>query len=655
MNHDELRQLFFDEAGELCRQFEDSVLGLEANPEDREVLHGAFRAVHNLKGGAGMMRVQDVVVVAHRLETLLDEMRTGRRAVTRPAIDVLLGSTDVVRAVLQSARAGVTPSAEERAAAEALHRRVSALMGEGDGATEYVIDFRPPVELFRRGLDPLSLIEDLEDLGNVTEIAVDAALLPALAELDPETCYLAWRIRMTTARPVAEITACFDFVADPDAISIVAAESAPPLAEPSAASAAAPGDEPAVPRAAVAVDVHRRRATDQEDIIRVPVDKLDRLVDLVGEMVTTQSAIAQRAGASEDEELAETVAQMDRQVRELHAAVMRVRMVAVRALFARFPRLVRDLGAATGKDVALEVSGEDTELDKTVIERLADPLTHLVRNAIDHGLESPERRRAVGKASTGIVRLAAWQQGGNVYLDVADDGGGLDRARIRARAEANGIVAPGDVLADDDVLALIFRPGFSTAAELTEVSGRGVGMDVVRRSVEMLGGTISMESTVGTGTRFRLKLPLTLAMLDGQLLRVGALDYVLPLGSITESLRPSRGVLRTIAGGNEVVTVRESALPVLRLGRLLGVTSTESALTEGLLVVVEHDGRRAALAVDDLGAQQQVVIKSLGSLSTRVNGVSGATVLGDGRVALILDVPGLLAMSDARLRRASAG
>jgi two-component system chemotaxis sensor kinase CheA len=655
MDHDELRQLFFDEAGELCRQFEDGVLRLEANPDDREVLHSVFRAVHNLKGGAGMMRVQDVVVVAHRLETLLDEMRTGRRAVTRSAIDVLLGSTDVLRAVLTSARTGAMPSAEERAATDELNRRVGGLMGEGDGATEYVIDFRPPVELFRRGLDPLALIRDLEDMGNVIAVAVDDAALPALAELDPETCYLGWRIRMVTARPVAEITACFDYVADPDAISIVAAQSPAPAAE----SGAAPtGDEDAstpAARAGTAVDVHRRRATDHEDVIRVPVEKLDRLVDLVGEMVTTQSAIAQRAGASDDGELAETVAQMDRQVRELHAAVMRVRMVAVRSLFARFPRLVRDLGATTGKDVALDVSGEDTELDKTVIERLADPLTHLVRNAIDHGLESPERRRAAGKPPTGRVRLAAWQQGGSVYLDVADDGAGLDRARIRARAEANGLVAPGDVLADDDVLALIFRPGFSTAPELTELSGRGVGMDVVRRSVEALGGTITMETTPGVGTRFRLKLPLTLAMLDGQLLRVGALDYVLPLGSITESLRPSTAALRTIAGGNEVVSVRESALPVLRLGRLLGVASAETALTDGLLVVVEHDGRRAALAVDDLGAQQQVVIKSLGRLSTRVNGVSGATVLGDGRVALILDVPGLLAMSDARIRRVMAG
>jgi two-component system chemotaxis sensor kinase CheA len=343
--------------------------------------------------------------------------------------------------------------------------------------------------------------------------------------------------------------------------------------------------------------------------------------------------------------LREAVALMDRHSRELQERVMAVRMLPIKTVFGRFSRVVRDLAASMGKRVQIETHGEDTELDKTVIERISDPLTHLVRNAVDHGLEGPEDRARRGKPETGRLVLSAYQQGGSIYIEIQDDGKGLDRDRILAKAVEQGLVAAGESLPDEQVHALIFRPGFSTAKEVTEVSGRGVGMDVVRRNVEALGGSIGIQSVAGQGTTFRIKLPLTLAILEGQLLRVGQETYVLPLVSITESVRPSRETLASVLGGGEVLRMRGEVLPLLRLHRLFGVPEAADDPTRGLTVVVEVEGRRAALLVDELLGQQQVVIKSLEGNLERIEGVGGATILGDGRVALILDVPGLVALA----------
>jgi two-component system chemotaxis sensor kinase CheA len=381
--------------------------------------------------------------------------------------------------------------------------------------------------------------------------------------------------------------------------------------------------------------------------IRVPVEKVDRLIDLVGELVITQSMVADAVTAFGPERLAAlraAVALMDRHARELHERVMGVRMVPIRTLFARFPRLVRDVSAAVGKSAVLEISGEETELDRTVIEKIADPLAHLVRNAIDHGLEPPAARRALGKPDVGRLRIGAYQQGGNIYVDIADDGRGLDRDRLRAKARELDL-AVDDTMPDEQVFNLIFRPGFSTAEKVTALSGRGVGMDVVRRNVEAIGGTIAIRSEPGRGTTFRIKLPLTLAILDGQRLSVGDESYVLPLAAIVESVRPRPEQLRTVLGAGEVVILRDQVFPLLRLHRIFGVRARSEDPTEGLLVIVEHEGRQAAILVDELLAQQQVVIKSLERHFAKVRGVAGATVLGDGRVTLILDVPGLIALA----------
>ncbi len=345
--------------------------------------------------------------------------------------------------------------------------------------------------------------------------------------------------------------------------------------------------------------------------------------------------------------LQEAVSVMDRHARELHERVMAVRMLPIKTLFGRFPRLVRDVAAAIGKQVTLEIVGEETELDKTVIEKIGDPLTHLVRNAIDHGLEDPAGRRAAGKAESGHVRLEAYQQGGSIYIEVADDGRGLDRDRILAKARANGLVTDDQALADEEIFGLIFRPGFSTADRVTELSGRGVGMDVVKRNVEALSGTVTIQSTPGRGTTFKIKLPLTVAILDGQMLRVGGETYIIPLVSIVESIRADEHALRSVLGTGEVVIVRGRVLPVVRVHRLFGVRDASEDATEGLLVIVEHEGLKVALLVDELLGQQQVVIKSLETNFRKMEGVSGATILGDGHVALILDVPGIIGLTGA--------
>jgi two-component system chemotaxis sensor kinase CheA len=379
--------------------------------------------------------------------------------------------------------------------------------------------------------------------------------------------------------------------------------------------------------------------------IRVPIAKVDRLINLVGELVITQAMVAQAAGALPADHaaaLAEAVAHMDRHARDLHEQVLALRMLPVRSLFSRFPRVVRDVAAALGKQATLEVSGEDTELDRTVIERISDPLTHLVRNAVDHGLEPPGERTAAGKPPTGRLHLTAYQQGGSIYIEIDDDGRGLDRERILSKAIETGLATAGQDLTDDQVWALVFHPGFSTAARLTEVSGRGVGMDVVRRNVEALGGTITIQTMQGKGTRFRIKLPLTLAIMDGQALRVGEQQYILPLVAIRETVRPTRGTIHTIGPGAELALVHGEALPILRLHRVFSIPDATEDPTRGLLVVVEHDGQAAALLVDELLGQQQVVIKSLDTDFTKVRGIAGATILGDGRVALILDVAGII-------------
>jgi two-component system chemotaxis sensor kinase CheA len=673
MSSDPLAQAFFDEALELLSDFEAGLLRLEESPDDSELLNRIFRSAHTLKGNSSMLGLEAIARFTHALEDLLDQLRKGLRVVTPSVVDVLLASGDVLKGLVARAQGGTGSAAPEAAAAEARTLETIRALLAGQGREEppapepraprpvpavqtlWEIEFRPPADLLRRGLDPEVILDDLGRLGEVAQVTALTDRLPALAELDPETCYLGWRIWLVSRRAQADIEGCFDFVGDPTAVRLsgLPMEEAPAPDETEAAAEPAPPvmihtDTYSGPDRRGAPGAGAAAAAAEAASIRVPVEKVDRLINLMGELVITQSMVAQTVSAFTPDKLgalAAAVAQMDRHARELHERMMAIRMIPIRTLFARFPRLVRDLAGAAGKQVALTTSGEETELDKTVIERIGDPLTHLVRNAVDHGIEAPAARREAGKPEVGTVRLNAYQQGGSIYIEVGDDGKGLDRDRIVAKAVQNGLVAADQALTDEEAFALVFRPGLSTAEKITEVSGRGVGMDVVKRNVEALGGTITIHSARGQGTTFKVKLPLTLAILDGQSLQVGQQTYIVPLVSIIESVRPRPDTVHRVLAGGEAVTVRGQVLPILRLHRLFGVETRVHDPVEGLVVIVEHEGAKAALLVDELLGQQQVVIKSLETNFRKTEGVAGATILGDGRVALILDVPGLIALA----------
>jgi two-component system chemotaxis sensor kinase CheA len=506
-------------------------------------------------------------------------------------------------------------------------------------------------------MDPLLVVRDLVELGRPVEVTVDASALPALDELEPESCHLAWSITLATDRSEVELRDVFAFVEDSSRIEItrldkpdVTAEQAPPPPEPQpvppASVAIQPELAPAVAKAAQGAEaaihsVPKAAARAERSTLRVDTVKIDKLIDLVGELVIAQSmvtAAVHDGGAGADTRLREAVLAMDRNTRELQDRVMAVRMVPVGSVFSRFPRLVRDLSGSLGKRVDLTLVGEEIELDKGMVEKLADPLTHLVRNAIDHGIELPEERRAAGKSEQGTLTIAAVHQGGNVVLEVIDDGRGLPLEKIRVKAQELGLL-PKDVEPTVEQLhEVIFLPGFSTKDQVTDTSGRGVGMDVVKRNVAGLNGSVTFTSEPGIGSRMRIRLPLTMAIIDGLTLRIGEQVFVLPLIEVVESLRPTRAQYQTLLGRGEVIRVRDKAVPLIRLHDVLGVAGAEADPCRALVCIVESRGSPVGLLIDDILGQAQVVVKTLETNFHRVDGVMGATILGDGRVALILDV-----------------
>ncbi len=662
-------QTFFDESGEGLDVMESALLALDVDAGGSEAIHTIFRAAHSIKGGAATFGFPEIASFTHNVETLLDEMRAGARPVTQPAVDLLLQSVDCLRAMLVAARGG---AAADPAPIAAVQGGLQALLAEpasdtaahpasapvDAGATKgggYTIRFQPLPHILRTGNDPLWIMRELEALGTL-DVGLDATALPALAALDPEDCYLAWTIRVATDAPAAKVAEIFDWVEQDCTLTIEpwpgteAASSAPPMpdAEPAALRAApAVAKEPANKRAEV--------TSGDAGSIRVAIDKVDALINMVGGLVITQSMLSQ-LGQDFDmtrvEQLQAGLQQLQRHTRELQESVMRIRMLPISVAFSRLPRLVRDLGQKLNKKVDLRLVGEQTELDKTVLERIGDPLVHLVRNALDHGLETPATRLAAGKPETGHLRVEAFHKGGNIIIQISDDGAGIDTEAVLAKARANGLVAADQRPGDEEIWNLIFEPGFSTAKEVSDVSGRGVGMDVVRRNVQAMGGSVEVHSQSGQGATFTIRLPLTLAILDGQLVRVGDQTFVIPLVSIVESVETKPEFAYTIAGQTEVYKLRNEYLPVVRLYRAFGIATEITELTQGLLVVVEGDGVRAGVLVDELLAQQQVVIKSLEQNFRKVPGVSGATILGDGTVALIVDVAGLLTMAHGRRSRA---
>ncbi|MBL8210097.1 MAG: chemotaxis protein CheA [Bryobacterales bacterium] len=652
----EFKDVFFEESADHLAAMETLLLELEAHPEDSERMHAIFRAVHSIKGSAAMFGFDEVVRFAHGFESLLDDMRSARVRNTAVLTGLLLRASDLLQSLVAAAKSeGGPESGGLSAAATALLGEIdaarggavtaaavaaSAAKGEERRTRNLEVHFTPEPGIFTTGMDPLFVLRDLAEAGSGYTAATYVSGLPHLDALDVSRCYLRWTAHLATDRGDDEIRDLFAFVEDGAEIKI---EDTSPAAALETAPAAA-----AVPVAAQAVPPGQPV---DSPTVRVATAKVDKLVDLVGELVIAQSVASQILEHFTMERLAEmreAFVNLERNTRELQERVMAVRMQPLAGVFSRFPRLVRDLAAQTGKRIALETGGEETELDKGVIERLADPLTHLVRNAVDHGIERPADRKDAGKPEQGVVRLTAHHESGNVIVEVADDGKGLNLDRIRAKAIERGLVTAGENLSEEEIQGLIFRPGFSTAEKVTDVSGRGVGMDVVRRNVEAMSGTVTVHSRHGRGSVFRIKLPLTLAILDGLLVRVGTEVFILPLISIAESIRPRPQELRQVGGGGEVVMVRGQALPLLRLHRMFGLEGAEEDPTAASVVILDQDNRRFALLVDDLLGQQQVVVKSLEAHFRKVDGVMGATILGDGRAALILDVAGLIAIGGGR-------
>jgi two-component system chemotaxis sensor kinase CheA len=532
------------------------------------------------------------------------------------------------------------------------------------------IRFKALPTLLPRGIDPVRLFEDLAGLGELT-VSADVSQVPALDAIVPGDVRIAWDLKLVSPMPKASIELIFDWAEGDCELSIErvdapvtgeapdakAEASAPevatlPAPAPTPVTAPAPATAPAAPRAAPAA------STVEVNSIRVAIEKIDELLNVVGEVVITQSMLGQLArdfeGVNADR-LRAGLAQLESNVRELQESVMRVRMLPVGSVFSRFPRLVRDLSSRLGKQIRLALSGEQTELDKTVLEKIGDPLVHLVRNSVDHGIETPAERIAAGKQPEGLIHLDAFHKGGSIHIVIRDDGRGLDRERLLQKARSRNLIDPDAVLSDAEVHELIFMPGFSTAEQTTDLSGRGVGMDVVRRNIKELGGSVELSSIPGQGTITTITLPLTLAIVDGQTIRVGSENYIVPLVSIIESLQLRDGGARQVHGHGEVFPFRGEFLPVIRLHEVFGIEPKSRELRDGLLMVVEGDGGRAGLFIDELLGQQQVVIKSMETHYARIPGVGGATILGEGSVALILDVPGLLRLAAAPQRARRTG
>ncbi|MGE6653109.1 chemotaxis protein CheA [Stenotrophomonas sp. NPDC077426] len=637
----------FEESREGLDAMEAGLLALESGQQDPEIINSVFRAAHSIKGGAGTFGFDAIAGLTHVLETLLDELRAGKRALEAAAVDAMLSSVDVLRALLREAEHGQPADPQ---AVSAIKARLEAVLSGQAAATAapaaakvddtpeaWQIGFVPAPSLFMSGNDPLRIIRELEHLGSL-QVAARLERLPGFDQLDPLEAHLAWDLGLVGKVPRSKIEDTFAWVVDDCELDIR------PAAPPSLATSAPVAAPAAVvaPVAAAPAPASAPAAQEAESSIRVAVEKVDALINLVGELVITQAMLKQVSNALDPvhaEQLFAGLDLLERNTRDLQEAVIGVRMLPVDAVFRRFPRLVRDLSSRLGKQVRLRTVGEGTELDKGLIEKIADPLVHLVRNSIDHGLEMPDVRRDAGKDETGTITLAASHQGGHIVIEVSDDGRGLNRDKILAKALERGLSVP-DNPTDAQVWDLIFQPGFSTADAVTDLSGRGVGMDVVRRNIQALGGEVQLESRAGNGTRVLIRLPLTLAILDGMTVSVAGETLILPLAYVLEALQPQAEDVRSMAGEGRVLRVRGEYLPILSLSEYYGYGRRTS--DDSLVVVVEGDGQKIALEVDELVGQQQVVVKNIENNYRRIGGVSGATILGDGRVALIVDIGGLV-------------
>jgi len=708
---------FISEAHEQIAMLEQLLLQLEDAPGDRELLDALFRCAHTVKGSAGIFGLDRVVAFTHHVETLLDQLREGKLALSPELSTLLLQSNDQIRALVGAAQDSQAESAEALHERDALVQRLKSACTAPDvapadeaqhaqalgGARCWHLSVRFGPETFRNGMDPLAILNYVRGLGAIPRLACDASAVPALDAIDPETCHLAFEFSLATAASRTEIESAFSFVRDdctlhllepgasprefvalidamPDnprlgdiliavgAISRLQLEQALKVQADDTGSggAAVPLGEILEARSAVSPQVvgaalqkqRKQRESgatapgDDNRFIRVHADRLDAVINLLGELVIASAGASMLARQARQGSLIEANQQIGTLVEEIRNGTLQLRMVPIGETFSRFRRVVRDTASELGKDVLLDIVGGETELDKSMVERIADPLMHLVRNALDHGLETPQARSAAGKSPQGKLTLSACHESGSILIRIIDDGRGINRQKVLERAWERGLVEPGVTPSDDEVLKLIFEPGFSTAEKVTNLSGRGVGMDVVRRNIEALRGTVSLNSDAGQGSRIEIRLPLTLAIIDGFLIGVGPSKFIFPLDAVVEVIESRPTATALDERGRSLVELRGRVLPLVSLRNLYALDSPPPERCS--VVVIQSASRRFGVMVDQLLGQHQTVIKPLGRMFRSLRGMSGSSILGNGEVALIFDVAALGELAAGGGARAAA-
>ncbi len=643
---DEMKAMFLEECSENIDILETGLLSI-GDDANSDTLNEVFRAAHSIKGGGATFGFAELSELTHHMETLLDQMRSGQREVNDSDVELLLQSVDLLRGMsdgedngddavreeMQKKLAAAVDSVASNNDNDEPKNEIEDHPAESVGLSNWHIKFVPNLDMMTRGNDPLLILRELARLGDV-KVNIDSNRMPEWNKVDPKQCYLVWNVELTSVESKDAIIEVFEWVELDCELEINLITNEDKVEDEK------PEEEKIQPieKKQVSKNTKKPAASSESSSIRIATDKVDHLINLVGELVITQSML-NRAGMMDEEldkeKLRERLVQLERNTRELQESVMRVRMLPISFAFSRLPRLVRDLSKKLDKKINLVVEGEATELDKTVLERMMDPFVHLVRNAIDHGLERPSERKAAGKEDEGCLKLRASHQGSNVVIEISDDGKGIDGDRILALAKERGVIAEDETLSEDEINQLIFAPGFSTAKEVSDVSGRGVGMDVVRRNIVDLGGRVTLKSTLGVGTTVTIRLPLTLAILDGQLVQISDQVFVIPILSIIETIEIENAAVANIPGRGEVCKFRGEYLPLIRLRERLMLSGSDKK--GELVVVVDVHGQPIGLVIDKVVGQQQVVIKALEDNYKAVEGVTGATIMSDGSVALILD------------------
>ena len=692
---DKGREVFLEEASDLLERLEESLLELEGDPSNLELVGAVFRALHTIKGSGAMFGFERVSSFTHQVETVFDKVREGSLAVTPELIDVTLRARDVIRRLLDAeltGRVGTIEGEEEVLAV------LGELSGGGAGAGEegqdpsqapghdsdgssmpatYRIRFRPHPGLFATGTNPIGLLDELRGLGDCAVVALTDSI-PPLSEMDAEACYVGWDIVITTDRGENAVRDVFIFVEDdcdltiqeiavygleeevgPRRLGEILVEKgdvAPGAVEEVLERRKKIGEllveegkvSAAKVQSALVEQEHVRRMSKKlrgTSSIRVALPKLDTLINLVGELVTVQARLSRLASDRRDPQLASIAEEVERLTADLRDNAMSIRMLPIGSTFSKLKRLVRDLARELGKEVALETEGAETELDKTVIEKLNDPLVHLIRNAVDHGIEPPELREAAGKPREGKIRLSALYAGADVLIRISDDGAGIDAEKVLAKAVEKGLIAPDASPSEKEIFDFLFAPGFSTAGKVTSVSGRGVGMDVVKTNIEAMRGVIEVESRKGSGTTVTIRLPMTLAIIEGLLANVGGENYVLPLSAVEECLEFPASELAK-GNGRRILNVRGEAVPYLFLREVFDIAGPAPPVQQ--VVITDVGGAKFGLVVDEVVGSHQTVIKSLGAACREIRELTGATILGDGTVALIVDPSGIAAACASR-------